>query len=173
MNQGEKILRQRDVTSISPKVLAKMIDRAKKFLKNDKIMKQVFKDHDVDMEFMDYIPIKFGKIDVSATTSRGVITLNFKLLQDGDFFKDYGYLIHEITHYLQQCFGDKPTQGADEGSYLDNPAEQEGFQNQIKYIDHHHGEEEAEEYVESLLDHHDVHSKKEREDKKDALMSKV
>lgn len=73
---------------------------------------------------------------------------------------------------MQQCFGDKPTQGADDGDYLSNPYEQEGFQNQIKHISDHKGDDEAEDYVDHLLDHHDV-SKKDREDKKETLMAKV
>jgi hypothetical protein len=95
------------------------------------------------------------------------------LLQDGDFLHDYGYLIHEISHYLQQCFRNKPTQGAESGSYLDNPDEQEGFQNQIKYISEEFGKNKAESYVEELLEHHDIENKKEKKNKKDVLMSKV
>lgn len=150
-----------------------LINRAKKYLKTDPVMLQAFKDHDVDIDFIDQIAVKFGDIDVSATTCHGVVTLNYKLLADGDFFKDYGYLIHEFIHVLQQCFGEKPTKGADEGDYLKNPAEQEGFQYQIEYIDNKFGPNKAEEYVEELLDHHDVHNKRERTDKKDSLMSRV
>jgi hypothetical protein len=136
-------------------------------------MKKAFKDHEVDIDFIDHIPVQFGDIDVSATTSHGTVTLNYKLLVDGDFFKDYGYLIHEFVHVLQQCFGKRPTQGADDGEYLENPAEQEGFQYQIKYIDNKFGPNKAEDYVDQLLDHHSVRDSKDREDKKDVLMNKT
>lgn len=173
MIQGSKKYTIKDVKSKSPKALLNLINRAKKYLKNDPVMKKAFKDHGVDIDFIDLIPVKFGDIDVSATTSHGVVTLNYKLLVDGDFFKDYGYLIHEFVHVLQQCFGDKPTQGADDGDYLENPAEQEGFQYQIKYIDKKFGPNKAEDYVEQLLDHHEVNNSNERKDKKEDLMSKV
>jgi hypothetical protein len=173
MIQGKKKYTIEEIKSKSPQALLNLINRAKKFLKKNEVMQQVFKEHEVDLEFLDYIPIKFGEINVSATTSHGIITINYKLLADGDFFKDYGYLVHEISHYLQQCFKDKPTQGAEDGEYLDNPDEQEGFQNQIQYISEEFGDNQAEKYVEKLLDHHEIDSKKERKDKKDVLMNKV
>lgn len=173
MIQGKRKYTIQEIKQKSPKSFLNLINRAKKFLKKDEVMKKVFKDFDVDISFIDLIPMRFGDLDVSATTSHGIITLNYKLLADGDFFKDYGYLIHEISHYLQQCFRKTPTQGAEEGEYLDNPDEQEGFQNQIEYISKEFGDEEAEEYVEGLLDHHDIDSRKERKEKKDVLMSKV
>ena len=52
-----------------------------------------------------------------------------------------------------------------------NEFEQEGFQNQTEYISDTQGDEEAEEYVEDLLDHHDIEGKKEREKRKDQLLS--
>ncbi len=171
MIQGKKKYTIDEVKSKSPKSLLNLINYAKKSLKKDPVLIKVFKEHDVDLDFLDLIPIKFGDIKVSATTQRGVITLNYKLLCDGNFLKDYGYLIHEITHYLQQCFRNKPTQGAEEGDYLENPDEQEGFKYQIQYIAKEFGENRADDYVENLLDHHEVEDKKDREDKKDVLMS--
>lgn len=173
MRQGKKKYNIEEIKSRSPKYFLNMINRAKEDLKKNSVLKRVFKENEVDMDFLDLIPMKFGTIDVVATTSHGVITLNYKLLQDGDFLKDYGYLIHEISHYLQQCFRNKPTQGAEDGDYLENPDEQEGFQNQILYISEEFGEDQAENYVDDLLEHHDVDNKKEKKDKKDVLMSKI
>ncbi len=172
MIQGKKKYTIEEIKRKPPEFFLNLIQQAKDELKKDSVMKKVFKDHDVDMEFLDFIPVKFGKIKVSATTVGGVIALNYKLLLDGVFFEDYGYLVHEITHYLQQCFRDHPTQGAEDGDYLDNPDEKEGFQYQIKYIHDEFGDDKAEEYVEELMDHHEV-EKEEREDKKDSLMSKI
>ena len=155
------------------KTLNRMIKKAKNYLKTDEVWRKVCKDYDEDIDIIDLIPTMFGNIDVSAKTDHGVVTLNYKLLTDGDFFKDYSYLIHEYTHWFQQCYGDKPTQSADDGSYLDNKFEQEGFQNQVEYIAKQFGENEAETYVDDLLEHHDVDSKKEFNDKKETLMAKV
>ena len=115
----------------------------------------------------------FGNLDVSAKTDHGVVILNYKLLTDGDFFKDYSYLIHEYTHWFQRCYGAKATKSSDDGSYLDNKFEQEGFQNQVEYIADQFGDGEAEQYVDDLLEHHEIDNKKEVEDKKEILMSKA
>jgi hypothetical protein len=158
---------------LPPSSLVRLIERAKSYLKDDSVMLEVCSKYDLDPDFIDLIPIKFGDLDVSAKTSKGVIILNYKLLCDGDFFKDYSYLIHEITHFLDQCFGEKPTTGSNNSSdYLDNPFEQEAFQNQVKYISNHFGEEEAEEYVDKLLNHHEIENE-EKDDKKEVLMSKL
>lgn len=155
------------------KTLNRMIKKMREYLKHDETVQKMFKDYGVEIEEIDLIPMRFGNIDVSAKTDHGVIIYNFKLLCDGDFVDDFSYGVHEMTHWLQQTTGNRPTQGADEGSYLDNPFEQEGFQNQVKYIAEHKGPDEAEEYVDDLLEHHEVEDKKELKDKKETLMAKV
>ena len=153
--------------------LNRMLNKLREFLKQDKVVQKMFKEYKVDIEELDYIPMRFGSIDVSAKTDHGVIIYNYKLLTDGDFFKDFSYGVHEITHWLQQTTGNKPTQSSDDGSYLDNPFEQEGFQNQVEFIANRDGEDEAENYVEHLLDHHEIEFDKERDNKKETLMAKV
>jgi hypothetical protein len=153
--------------------LNRMLKKLREFLKKDEVVQKMFKEYKVDIEEIDYIPMRFGTLDVSAKTDHGVIIYSYRLLTDGDFFKDFSYGVHEMTHWLQQTTGSKPTQSSDDGNYLDNPFEQEGFQNQIEYIANQNGEDEAENYVEDLLDHHDVDSTKERENKKETLMAKV
>lgn len=154
------------------RTLNRMLKKLREFLKKDEVVQKMFKEYEVDIEEIDYIPMKFGNLDVSAKTDHGVIIYNYKLLTDGDFFKDFSYGVHEITHWLQQTTGTKPTKSSDDGSYLDNPFEQEGFQNQIEYISKQDGKEEAENYVDSLLDHHDIEDK-ERDKKKETLMAKI
>jgi len=153
--------------------LNRMIRKMRNYLKSDSVVQEMFKEYGVDIEEIDLIPMRFGNLDVSAKTDHGIIIFNYKLLTDGDFFKDFSYGVHEITHWLQQTTGDKPTQSANDGSYLDNPYEQEGFQNQVEYIAKQFGEDEAENYVDDLLEHHDVDGKKEFKEKKETLMSKV
>jgi len=153
--------------------LNRMIGKMRQFLKNDGVVQEMFKEYGVDIDEIDLIPMRFGNLDVSAKTDHGVIIFNYKLLTDGDFFKDFSYGVHEMTHWLQQTTGTKPTQSADDGDYLDNPFEQEGFQNQIEYIAKQFGKEEAENYVDDLLEHHEVDDKKEFKKKKKTLMSKI
>jgi len=153
--------------------LNRMLKKLREYLKKDEVVIKMFKEYDVDIEEIDYIPMKFGNLDVSAKTDHGVIIYSWRLLTDGDFFKDFSYGVHEMTHWLQQTTGTKPTKSSDEGSYLDNPFEQEGFQNQVEFIANRDGEKEAEQYVNDLLEHHDIDSKKEKEEKKETLMAKV
>ena len=158
---------------IPPKRLLKLINKAKEYLKGNEVMQEMCKEFGVDIDVIDLIPVRFGDLDVSAQTRKGVVILNYKLLADGDFFKDLQYLIHEFKHYISQVYGKKPTPGADDGEYLDNPEEQEGFQWQLQYIEDQFGKDEAEDYVENLLDHHDIDNDDEREEKKDILMERV
>lgn len=173
MTDKEEKIPLSQVKKLPHKSLDRMIKKMREFLKNDEVVKKMFKEYEVDIEEIDYIPMMFGKLDVSAKTDHGIIIFNYKLLTDGDFFKDFSYGVHEMTHWLQQTTGTKPTKSSDDGSYLDNPFEQEGFQNQVEYIANMFGEDEAEEYVDDLLDHHDIDDKKEMKDKKETLMSKV
>jgi hypothetical protein len=155
------------------RTLNRLIKKMRNFLKQDPVVQNMFKEYDVDLEEIDYIPMMFGDIDVSAKTDHGVIIYNFKLLTDGDFFKDFSYGVHEMTHWLQQTTGDKPTKSSDDGEYLRNPYEQEGFQNQVEYIAEQFGDNEAEDYVDNLLEHHDVEDKDEKEELEDILMEKI
>jgi len=160
------------VKKLPPKVLLSLINRAKEYLKKQDSYKDFCKENNLEEDFIDLVPVKFGDLPVSARTEKGVITLNYKLLIDGDFFKDIHYLQHELIHHHQQLYSDKPTQSADDGNYLDNPYEEEAFKHQIEYIDEQFGENEAQKYVDHLLDHHKFNGK-ERKDKEQVLMERL
>lgn len=145
------------VKKISKKDLKSIIDDARSFVKHHPIVKEKFKEYDVSIDEIDTVPIIFKDIKVSATTEQGIIYLSYDLLCDGNFEKDYSYLAHELVHYLQQTATDNGTDPHDE--YLKNPDEQEGFNTQVRFIEEEYGEEEAEKYVEHLLDYHEVDSK--------------
>lgn len=162
------------VKSMPKSKLLGLIQKGKDFIKKDKIFKEMCSKYNLDTDVVESIPIVFGDLDVSAKTKKGIITLNYRLLQDGDFFEDFSYLIHECQHYLDQCYGEKPTTGGnkDGEDYLSNKFEQEAFQNQIDYISDHFGNDAAEEYAENLLSHHDIDDD-EKDEKKQELMAKV
>lgn len=155
------------------KTLNRMINKLRAFLKKDKVMQDLFKEYSVDLEEIDFIPMRFGTIDVSAKTDHAIIIFNYKLLTDGDFFKDYAYAVHEITHFLQQTTGNKPTKSSDDGEYLENPYEKEGFANQLEYMAEQFGKNEAEKYVDDLLDYHDIDNKSKRDELESSLLKKV
>lgn len=162
----EKKLTMSEVKELSPSFLLRMINKAKKDLKKDSVMQKMFKEYNTDIDEIDYIPTYFKKLEVSAKTDHAIVWLNYSLLLDGSFDKrDWSYLIHEYSHWLQQTTGTKPTQSADDGEYLDNMYEREGFANQVEYIAKHEGKNEAKNYVENLLEHHEITD----EDKKDEL----
>lgn len=161
------------VKKLPYKSLNRMIKKLREYLKTNEVVKKMFKEYNLDITEIDYIPMRFGNLDVSAKTDHGVIIYNYKLLTDGDFFKDFSYGVHEITHFCQQTTGTKATKSSDDGNYLQNPYEQEGFANQVEYIDDQFGKDEAEKYVDDLLEHHEVDSGKKQEKLKETIMSKV
>ena len=149
--------------------LLEIIDQVKSRLQQDPIVQKTFQDYGCDLEEITYVPICFAKLDVSARTDHGIIYLNEDLIKDGDFNDDDHYLVHELTHFCQQTTGDGPTEGSTDDTYLDNKYEQEGFQNQTAYLSETQGDGVASEYVDQVLDHHDV-PKQEKEKKKRELL---
>ena len=143
-------------TGIPHKKLAPVIEKLKKKVFNHEVVQDIFDKYNLDKDEIDLIPMCFAKIPVSARTDHGIIYINIGLLENGDIKDDDHYLAHEITHYAQQTTGDKPTQGSTEDNYLDNPVEQEGFQNQTKYMADTQGEDVAEEYIDDVLEYHDT-----------------
>ena len=170
MSKEEKIPLSQ-VKKLPYQSLNRMIKKMREYLKKNEVVQKMFKEYEVDISEIDLIPMMFGQLDVSAKTDHGVIIYNYRLLTDGDFFKDFSYGVHEMTHWLQQTTGNKATKSSDDGNYLDNPYEQEGFQNQVEYISDQFGKDEAEQYVDDLLEHHEVDNKKEVEEKKEVLMA--
>lgn len=162
-----------EVKKLSPHFLLLIINLAKQYLKNDPVMQEMCQEKGVSTDYIDLIPIKFGDLDVSARTEKGIITLNYKLLCDGNFYKDLGYICHECKHYFDQCFSDGPTQGSDDGNYLDNEFEQAAFQRQVEFMANEYGEDTAENYVDHLLKHHKINDSEEKEEKKETLMARL
>ena len=150
-----------------------IIKRLKNKIKKNEIITDMFKEHDVDISELDLIPMAFAALDVSAKTDHGIIYLNEKLIEESNIMEEDHYLTHEITHWLQQTTGTKPTKGSDDGDYLENEFEQEAFQNQTKYISEVYDEEEAEEYIDQVLDHHDIDGKERSEKRKKLLRTSL
>jgi len=146
----------------------KILQESKDRIKSSKTIKKMFKEEGIPLSIIDVVPMCFCDLEVSARTEHGIIYFNKKLRNNSKEIDHY--MVHEITHIIQQCFSKGPTEGSTNETYLDNPYEQEGFQNQTKFISEVKGDDAAEEYIDKVLDHHDVPDS-EKEDKKDALMS--
>jgi hypothetical protein len=153
---------------MSAKEDLKIIDKIKEKIKSSDTIKEIFKKEKKSLDLIDYMPMCFAPLEVSARTQHGIIYFNEKLRKHPEEIDHY--MVHEITHVLQQCFADGPTQGSTAKTYLDNPYEQEGFKNQTKFITEEDGPKAAKKYIDKVLEHHDV-PEEEKEDKKDALLS--
>lgn len=171
MSSKEEKIPLSQVKKLPYKSLNRMIKKMREYLKKNEVVQAMFKEYGVEIEEIDYIPMMFGNLDVSAKTNHGIIIYNYRLLTDGDFFKDFSYGVHECLHYLQQTTGNKATQSSDDGNYLDNKYEQEAFTKQVAYIADQFGEPEAEKYVDELLEHHEIDDKNDK-DKLEAILLK-
>lgn len=154
----------------SHKELLGVINAVRERVKDSDVYKDMCKEHGVSIDYIDVVPMAFDDINVSARTNKGCIYFNYALLNDGDFDKEDHYMIHEMVHHFQQCFGDGPTEGSTKDDYLDNEYEQEGFQAQTEYLSETRDDETAEEYVDKVLDHHEV-PEKEREKRRNDLLN--
>lgn len=157
-----------EIKKIPKSKLCKIIDDVRDDLKTNDVVKEMFKEYGVDLLELNYVPIVFADIDVSAKTDHGIIYLNYAFLLDGLEFHDH-YIVHELTHWLQQTTGTGPIKGSNDGEYLDNEFEQEGFQNQTKYISDTRDDDSAIDYIDKVMDHHEV-PKKERKSKQEELL---
>ncbi len=157
------------MAKISHKKALPILRKALEKVKKSDVVADMCKEYGVDLDYLDLIPMAFADLDVSARTEKGCIYFNIALLENG-FGDDDHYMAHEIVHHFQQCFGDGPTKGSrDSEEYLDNEFEQEGFQAQTEYLSETRGDGVAEEYVEQVLDHHDVDGEDRDERRKDLL----
>lgn len=158
---------------IPHELLAPKLEKLKKKVFKHEVVQDLLEKYNIDRAELDLVPMCFAKIPVSARTDHGVIYINVDLAEDGNMEEDDHYIPHEFTHYCQQTTGDKPTPGTTKDDYLDSPVEQEGFQNQTKYIADTKGKEEAVEYIDQVLDHHskDNTDDKKREERRDKLLA--
>ncbi len=154
----------------SHRELLPLIDEVRERIKKTDVVKDMCREHGVETDYIDLIPMAFADLDVSARTDKGCIYFNYRLLDDDDFLNDDHYMAHEIVHHFQQCHGDGPTTGGDGEDYLDNEYEIEGFQAQTEYLAETRDNNAAEKYVDQVLDHHDVNGK-DRKKRKDELLN--
>lgn len=67
---------------MSPAQQLQIIQAAKNALKTDPTFLQLCQEFEVSPDFIDLVPVRFGKLDVSAKIDKGIITLNEKLLEE-------------------------------------------------------------------------------------------
>ena len=149
-----------------------LLSKIRTELMNDKIAKDICKENEVDDDFLKGVPIRFDDLDVSAKTINSNIILNKKLIEKS-FHMIMRYVIHELVHAIQHCDSHKKEDKNDKAvDYLDNKDEVDAFQKQILYDSVVSGKGAAEDYVDGLLDYHDIDGD-EAEEKKEELMELV
>ena len=162
-NRQEVLIKLSKRESDEKALIRKMRDK----VKNDKTVREKFKEYGIPLSDINTVSIQFDDLDVSAKTKYCKIYLNRKLLDKvGD---PTSYLVHELVHYAQQKSGH--TEGAQAKDYLDKKTELEAFEAQVDYKKKDEGEEAAERYTEGLLNYHDydINSEEGREKKKELM----
>lgn len=152
----------------SKQAIRNLIDYMKERVIKDPSVQDRFKEYRVPLDRIKEVEVEFADLDVSAKTKNKKIYINKKFITGANPQDPTSYLAHEIVHYLQQLTGD--TEGHYEArDYLDKTTEVDAFETQVDFKARNEGEEEAEEYVDHLLDYHGYKGKR-REDKKEELM---
>lgn len=148
----------------------KFIEDMRKHVKEDPIIIEKFKEYGVPLDDIDDVEVQFCDLDVSAKTKDRKIYLNEGMLAEDSEVKDpTHYFVHELVHYLQQTTGKNMQKHRAEDDYLEKGTEEEAFKAQVDYKKREESPEEAKQYVERLLDHHDYSGDK-RDDKRDELL---
>lgn len=149
-----------------------LISELKSKLKEDQIALEICNEHGFDIDIIDGVTIEFSdELDVSARTKDSRIELNSDLM-NGNFDIIMRYAIHELVHALQHMERHQKGDPYEDEEYLDRPDELEAFQYQIKFEDDARGPEQAEEYVDNLIEYHEIDDE-EKDSKREELLDKV
>jgi len=146
-----------------------ILDSVKKKVKNSDVYKKLCKEIGVEEDIIFLIPMAFVDLEVSARTEKGCIYFNYDLLDN--FEKSDHYMMHELTHWAQQCFGDGPTARLSKDNYLDDKCEKEGFRAQTEYLSETRDDDAAKKYINKVLDHHKVYDAQDREGRTEDLLN--
>ncbi len=148
-----------------------LLSRVKAELKSNDIAKEICREHGFTIDIIDGIPLDFSdEIETSARTTNSSIELNSRLMSE-EFEVIMRYAIHELVHALQHMKMEG-MEAFEDDTYLDRPDELEAFQYQIEYESEVMGKEVAEEYVENLVEYHEIPPEV-KEEKKDELLDKA
>lgn len=146
-----------------------LVRAMKEKVKRDPAVKEKFEEYGVPLDEIDEVHVEFADLPVSAKTKNMKIYLNIAMLKaDSEVDDPSNYLAHELVHYLQQKTGNTDGHNAVD-EYLEKPTEQEAFRVQIEYKERNESPKDAKDYLEGLLDHHDVHDKEDRKELRDKL----
>jgi len=148
-----------------------LLAKVKRELRANSIAKEICKEYGFGTDIIDGISFEFvDNLEASAKTIDSAIQLNSSLM-DEEFETIMRYAIHELVHSLQHMKL-KGLESLEEQDYLDRGDEIEAFQYQIEYEADERGFDEAEDYVEDLIEYHEIPIEN-REEKKRELLEKT
>lgn len=148
-----------------------LLAEIKQEMKENDIVAEICQEHGFDIDIIDGIPMEFvDDLEASAKTIDSRIQLNSELLNE-EFEIIMRYAVHELVHSLQHMKAENIDPYATD-EYLDRGDELEAFQFQIAYDAEERGEDEAVDYVEDLIEYHEI-PPEEQEEKKEELLEKV
>ena len=154
-----------------------IIAEIRKQLKEDSVVIEMCQEQGYPVGIIDGVVLTFADdIEVSAKTVNSEIYLNEKLKSNPDDDQNWPilmrYAVHELTHALQHMEREGLEDSEEGKNYLDRDDELEAFQFQIQFDLKERGPEDVIEYVEDLLEYHEVHED-EADDKKQELFGRV
>lgn len=157
-----KILARQRIEKFAKEKREERIKKLKELIKKEPEYIELCKEYNKPLSFINDIPISFSKdIDVSAKTVNEEIFLNDQLFFEPTE-KQLRYIIHEAVHCQQQSANEVDFSN-DKKDYLDDPNEQEAFGKQISFMLHEEKMPDIVEYIEKLLDHHNIKGKERKE----------
>tara|TARA_B100000131_G_scaffold286880_1_gene297131 strand:+ start:2940 stop:3449 length:510 start_codon:yes stop_codon:yes gene_type:complete len=148
------------------------LSNIRSFLLTNKIALEVCSEFGYDKKILLGIPISFSDdLDVSAKTTDGQMIINTGLIEEG-YEIMLRYVVHELVHVFQHMENKEKIDLYPDHEYLDRPDELQAFQYQIEFDETARGEKSVIEYIEGLLDYHNVPDK-DKVDKAVELMENI
>ena len=140
-------------------------------LKND-VAEDICKEFGFDKNILYGVSLSFdSEIDVAAKTTDSKMLLNTSLL-DEKFDIIMRYVIHELVHVFQHIKREGTDDPYDGMEYLERPDEVQAFQFQVEFQEDFSGENDAKEYVDDLIEYHEIDDNQ-KDDKKEELLDRV
>jgi len=148
------------------------LSNIRKYLIKNEIAIDICREFGFDKDILYGISISFDdEIDVAAKTIDSEMLLNTSLLNE-KFEIMMRYVIHELVHVFQHIEREGKSDPYDGMDYLERPDEIQAFQFQVEFQEDFSGEEVATEYVDDLIEYHELDDK-EKADKKEELFERV
>jgi hypothetical protein len=142
-----------------------LIGKLKDDLYENKITEKILKKFKLSKDIIEGVVLRFDEdLEVTAKTVNGEVSLNESLMSKS-FDTIMRYVIHEFVHVCQHIKNQKgkPKSSKRDETYLDNPEEVEAFKWQSLFTEEEEGRKKLDEYLEELMEYHDVPEKDQEE----------